>query len=95
MIRPGEIQRIARVAGVRDQQIEKHGMDVDFLINEFSNKCISKGLSAADFHSKLEARMPQYRSRWKTTLGEQIHDLPDFEQVEREVTRHLKKLPRR
>ena len=75
--------------------LEKHGMDVDFLINEFSNKCISKGLSADDFHSKLEARMPQYKGRWKTTLGEQIHDLPDFEKVEREVTRHLKKLPRR
>ena len=75
--------------------LEKHGMDVDFLIHEFSNKCISKGLSATDFHSKLEARMPQYKSRWKTTLGEQIHDLPNFEQVEREVTRHLKKLQKK
>jgi predicted nucleotidyltransferase component of viral defense system len=75
--------------------LEKHGMAVDFLNNEFSNKCISKGLSADDFHSKLEARMPQYKGRWRATLGEQIHDLPDFEQVEREVTRHLKKLPRR
>ncbi len=75
--------------------LEEHGMDVDFLINEFANKCISKGLSADDFHSKLEERMPQYRSRWKTTLSEQIHDLPDFEQVEREVTRHLKKLQKK
>jgi predicted nucleotidyltransferase component of viral defense system len=75
--------------------LEEHSMDADFLINEFSNKCISKGLSAAEFYSKLEERMPQYKSRWKTTLSEQIHNLPDFEQVEREVTRHLKKLQRR
>jgi predicted nucleotidyltransferase component of viral defense system len=72
--------------------LEEHGMDVDFLIREFSNKCISKGLSADDFHSKLDERIPQYKARWKTTLSEQIHDLPDFEKVEREVTRHLKKL---
>jgi len=75
--------------------LEKHGIDVDFLINEFSNKCTNKGLSADDFHSKLEERMPQYKSRWETTLSEQIHDLPDFEQVEREVTRHLKKLQKK
>ena len=72
-----------------------HGMEVDLLINEFSHKCISKGLSADNFHSKLEERMPQYKSRWKTTLSEQIDDLPDFEQVEREVTRHLKKLQKK
>ncbi len=72
-----------------------HGMKVDLLINEFSNKCQSKGLSADNFHSKLEERIPQYKSRWKTTLSDQIDDLPDFEQVEREVTRHLKKLQKK
>jgi uncharacterized protein len=72
--------------------LEEHGMDADFLIKEFSNKWMRKGLSAADFYSKLEERLPQYKARWKTTLSEQIHDLPDFEKVEREVTRHLKKL---
>jgi predicted nucleotidyltransferase component of viral defense system len=130
MIRPGEIQRIARGAGVRDQQIEKDYIlswilsgiarhdqlsgimafkggtvlkkfyfddyrfseDLDFTLLDDQ---VSKGMSADDFHSKLEVRMPQYKSRWKTTLGEQIHGLPDFEQVEREVTRHLKKLQKR
>ena len=72
-----------------------HSMKVDLLINGFSNKCLCKGFSADNFNSKLEERMPQYKSRWKTTLSEQIDDLPDFEQVEREVTRHLKKLQRR
>lgn len=75
--------------------LEAHGMDVDFVINEFSNKCIRKGFSADAFHSKLDERIPQYKARWKTTLSEQIQDLPDFEQVEREVTRHLKKLQKK
>lgn len=30
--------------------------------------------------------------RWENSLSEQIHDLPDFEQVLREVQRHIKKL---
>ncbi len=75
--------------------LEAHGMHVDFVINEFSNKCIRKGFSSDAFHSKLDERIPQYKARWKTTLSEQIHDLPDFEQVEREVTRHLKKLQKK
>jgi len=75
--------------------LEMHGMDVDFVSNEFSNKCTRKGFSSDAFHSKLNERIPLYKARWKTTLSEQIHDLPDFEQVEREVTRHLKKLQKK
>ena len=72
--------------------LEVHEMNVDFLFNEFSQKCISKGLAASDFQKKLEERLPQYKSRWKSTMSEQIQNLPDFEQVEREVSRQLKKL---
>jgi len=49
-------------------------------------------LQAADFSKKLSERVPQYKGRWKNSLAEQIKDLPAFEQVEREVQRHLKKL---
>lgn len=41
---------------------------------------------------KLAERLPQYKGRWKNSINEPIKDLPDFEQVEREVQRHLKKL---
>lgn len=57
-----------------------------------SAKCESKGLQAVDFPKKLSERLPQYKGRWKSSLAEQIKDLPAFEQVEREVQRHLKKL---
>jgi hypothetical protein len=40
----------------------------------------------------MTERIPQYKARWKNSLQDQIKELPDFEQVEREVNRHLKKL---
>jgi len=70
--------------------LEVHEMDVDFYQNEFSAKCESKGLSSADFPTKLTERMPQYKGRWQASMSDQIKDLPDFEQIRREVLRKLK-----
>lgn len=72
--------------------LEEHGMDVDFYINEFKTKCESKDVNPADFHKKLEQRLPQYKGRWQKSMAVQIHDLPDFDAILREVMRHLKKL---
>jgi len=72
--------------------LEVHGMDVDFYVNEFKSKCESKGLKATDFPIKLEQRMPQYKGRWQKSMNDQIKDLPDFDEVEREVQRHLRKM---
>ncbi|MDH7463532.1 nucleotidyl transferase AbiEii/AbiGii toxin family protein [Chitinophagaceae bacterium 26-R-25] len=72
--------------------LEQHNMDASFHMNEFAKKCASKNLNHTDFPKKLAERLPQYKGRWKNSMGEQIKDLPDFEQVEREVQRHLKKL---
>ena len=51
-----------------------------------------KELNPADFPKKLTERLPQYKGRWQSSMSEQIQDLPDFDQVVREVQRHLKKL---
>ena len=72
--------------------LEVHEMDIDLYLTEFINKCACKGLSAADFSKKLEERLPQYKGRWKSSLSEQIQNLPDFEKIERETLRHIKKL---
>lgn len=72
--------------------MEEHNLDVEFITNEFRAKCQSKGLNPADFYSKLEQRIPQYKGRWKNSMGDQIQNLPDFTQVEREVMRHFKNL---
>jgi hypothetical protein len=33
-----------------------------------------------------------YKERWERSLSQQIKDIPDFEQVEREVLRHRKEM---
>ena len=70
--------------------LEVHGMNIDFYTTEFINKCVSKLLEAKDFHKKLEQKIPQYKARWQKSMNDQIKDLPDFEQVEREVSRKIK-----
>ena len=71
--------------------LEVHGMDIDFYTTEFRNKCVSKSLEPNDFHKKLEQKLPQYKARWQKSMNDQIKQLPDFDQVQREVQRHLKK----
>ena len=70
--------------------VEIIGMDVEFYSGEFINKCVSKELKPEDFHSKLKLKIPQYKARWKNSMSDQIKDLPEFEQVEREVARKIK-----
>jgi predicted nucleotidyltransferase component of viral defense system len=70
--------------------VEIHKMDVDFFEAEFRAKCESKELDPNDFHKKLGQKLPQYKARWKNSMNDQIKDLPDFEKVEREVSRKIK-----
>ena len=72
--------------------MEKHGLNIDFYMNEFKNKCSGKGLKSSMFPAKLSERIPQYKGRWQVSMNNQIKDLPGFEQVEREIQRHIKKL---
>lgn len=72
--------------------LERHDMDAAFHMIEFEKKCASKNLKHSDFTKKLAERLPQYKGRWKSSMSEQIKDLPDFDQVEREVQRHFKKI---
>jgi hypothetical protein len=70
--------------------LDIHEMDANFYSLEFSDKCKSKGLSSSEFSKKLLERMPQYKSRWQASINTQIKNLPDFEQVQRAVTKGLK-----
>lgn len=71
--------------------LEQRGMDIEFYMSEFAAKCAAKNLNSADFPQKLAARLPSYKGRWQSSLKEQIQNLPDFERVEREVQRHLRR----
>jgi hypothetical protein len=41
---------------------------------------------------KINERIPQYKGRWSNSMKDQIKYLPKFEQVEREIQRHLKRI---
>ncbi len=72
--------------------LEIQGMKIEFYVSEFIVKCESKGLNPLQFHEKLELRMDSYKGRWQKSMNDQIKDLPDFYQVEREVLRHIRKM---
>ncbi len=72
--------------------LEIHEMDIDFYLNEFKAKCISKDIDPKQFLKKLEQRKPSYKGRWQQSMAAQINDLPDFDRIEREVQRHIKNL---
>jgi predicted nucleotidyltransferase component of viral defense system len=72
--------------------LEIYEMDVAFYSIEFRAKCENKEIDPSEFLNKLEQRLPQYKGRWQSSMADQIQDLPDFDQVHREVMRHLKKL---
>jgi uncharacterized protein len=71
--------------------LEIHEMDIVFYTAEFRTKSESKNIDPAEFHMKLEQRLPQYKGRWQSSLADQIQNLPDFDVVVRGVMRHLKK----
>ncbi len=72
--------------------LEIHNLDIDFYITEFIAKCESKDVNPNDFFKKLEQRLPQYKARWQKSMKDQIQDLPEFGQVERELMRHLRNI---
>lgn len=71
--------------------LEIHKMDIDFFTSEFKEKCENKKLKPIEFYEKLNKRLPQYKGRWQKSMADQILDLPEFEKIEREVMRHIKK----
>lgn len=72
--------------------LEQHQMEVEYYLEEFSNKCMAKNLHSTDFPKKLAERISSYKGRWQNSLIEQIQQLPNFEKVEREVNRKLRKI---
>jgi uncharacterized protein len=69
---------------------ETHDMEPEYHIAEFRRKCELKKQVPGEFMKKLEQKIPLYKGQWKKSLEDQIKDLPNFEEVEREVLRNLK-----
>ena len=72
--------------------LEIHGMEIEFIVQEFKVKCKNKGLDPSQFYEKLGQRLASYKGRWQKSMNDQIKDLPDFDKVKREVQRHFRKM---
>lgn len=70
---------------------EIDGMDLDDHYIEFERKASNKGHNPSEFRKKLDGKINTYQRDWKTSLGGQINDLPDFKGVVRELNKHLRK----
>jgi predicted nucleotidyltransferase component of viral defense system len=71
----------------------------DFDLNdyyyEFESKTKYKGLKPDSLESRIDKILPIFKSKWESSIKEQIKDLPAFEQVSRELGRHFRKLFKR
>jgi uncharacterized protein len=70
--------------------LEIQGLDACYYINAFIEKTAYKNLNPSDFSKILQHRLPQYKARWQQSMKDQIKELPEFKQVERETMRKLR-----
>jgi len=70
---------------------EYEGLDLADHNIEFENKARNKGHDPAGFRAKFERSLNKYESAWQKSLETQIHELPKFKQVLRELNQHLRK----
>jgi hypothetical protein len=75
MIKPGEIQALASRQGVKDTQIEK-----DYILS-----WVLLGIE------KVLSKRNVLKRQWETSLAHQMHNLPKFEGVWRDLGKHLRR----
>lgn len=72
--------------------LEVEGMEISEYVSEFEAKAKHKRLNPDSLESRIEKILPTFKSRWESSIKDQIRDLPPFEQVSRELGRHFRKL---
>lgn len=71
---------------------EVEGMEMTDHKYEFERKAKHKGLDPEQLLAKLDAKLPVFKSRWESSMKDQIAELPPFEQVNRELGKHFRML---
>jgi predicted nucleotidyltransferase component of viral defense system len=67
-------------------------LEMNDYLSEFEEKAQYKGLNPDNLEKRIEQLLPTFKTRWAGSIGEQIRELPPFEQVSRELGRHFRKL---
>ena len=71
---------------------EMEGMEMTDHRFEFEAKARHKGLGPDSLQEKLEGKVNVFKSRWDSSMKDQIAELPPFEQVHRELGKHFRLL---
>lgn len=71
---------------------EEEGMEMADHRYEFEVKARHKGLDSDSLQEKLEGKIAVFKSRWESSMKDQIAELPPFEQVHRELGKHFRAL---
>ena len=71
---------------------EMEGMEMADHRFEFEVKARHKGLDPDSLQEKLEGKVGVFKSRWESSMKDQIAELPPFEQVHRELGKHFRAL---
>lgn len=73
-----------------------HDLDPVFIWPGFERKARHRGIDPALFPERFEERIPAYKARWTTELGDHVSgDPPPFEEILRAIRRSLREFLRR
>lgn len=75
--------------------LEVQGLEIDQYWLEYKQKAKNKNYKPEDFPEKFVSKLQTFKQRWEKTLGAQIHNLPEFEKIERSIKKHIKKFKSR
>ncbi|MBK6770664.1 MAG: nucleotidyl transferase AbiEii/AbiGii toxin family protein [Ignavibacteria bacterium] len=70
---------------------EQEGYDITEYIFDFNKKAEFKDLNPLDFVSTVEGKKEKFKRSWKNELENQINDVPDFEDIWRDLNKHFRK----
>ena len=71
---------------------ERDGMEMADLRVEFEVKARHKSLDPDSLQEKLDGKVNVFKSRWESSMKDQIAELPPFEKVHRELGKHFRAL---
>ena len=72
--------------------LEAAGMDITHHWSAFVQKAEHKGHAANEFADRVAEKLARFESRWHGSLAAQIHALPPFSNVTRDIRKHLRKV---
>jgi predicted nucleotidyltransferase component of viral defense system len=72
--------------------LEVNKMDINENYSEFIEKSKHKNLNPFDFSKKIEDKYLSFKKQWEASMQHQIKNLPKFDDIVRELGKHLRLL---